>query len=72
MPLTLIGVGEIGTILKVKGTDKIQRFLESLGFIEGANIMIIAHNGGNLIVNIKDSRVAISQEMAHKIIVKGV
>lgn len=72
MPLTLIGVGEIGTILKVKGTDKIQRFLESIGFIEGANIMIIAHNGGNLIVNIKDSRVAISQEMAHKIIVKGV
>ncbi len=71
MPLTLIGVGEISTILKVKGTDKIQRFLESLGFIEGANITIIAHNGGNLIVNIKDSRVAISQEMAHKIIVKG-
>ena len=71
MPLTLIGVGEISTILKVKGTDKIKRFLESLGFIEGANITIIAHNGGNLIVNIKDSRVAISQEMAHKIIVKG-
>ncbi|KXU42537.1 MAG: FeoA family protein [Longibaculum muris] len=71
MPLTFVGIGEVHKILKVKGQEKSKKFLESLGFVEGAQVTIVSYNQGNIIVNIKESRVAISQEMAHKIMVEG-
>lgn len=69
MPLTFTNVGETAVIKKVRGNDEVRRFLGSLGFVEGGEIEIISENMGNLIVNVKGSRVAISKEMACKIIV---
>lgn len=71
MPLTFAGIGQVNKIMKIKGQTKIKSFLESLGFVEGAYVTIVSHHGGNVIVNIKESRIAISQEMAHKILVEG-
>ncbi len=50
-------------------TTEIKNFLKGLGFVEGSNVSVISENGGNLIVNVKDSRVAIGKEMANKIMV---
>ncbi len=69
MPLTMANTGEVNLIKKVGGNEKIRRFLESLGFVAGADVTVVAVNHGNVIVNIKESRVAISREMANKIMV---
>ncbi|WP_423838075.1 FeoA family protein [Thomasclavelia cocleata] len=69
MPLTMASVGEMQTIKKVGGKQEVKLFLESLGFTTGAIVTIVSKNQGNLITRIKDSRVAISQEMANKIII---
>lgn len=69
IPLTFANVGEKISIKKIKGKDETKRFLGSLGFVEGGEITIVSDNGGNLIVNVKNTRVAISREMANKIIV---
>ena len=69
MPLTLAKTGEINMIKKLGGKEDVKRFLESLGFVVGSAVSVICENGGNVIVNIKNSRVAISREMANKIIV---
>lgn len=71
MPLTYANIGQINKIVKVKGKDKLVKFLGGLGFVEGADVTIVSQMAGNVIVNIKESRVAISKEMANKIIVKG-
>lgn len=71
MPLTFANTGQVNRVLRVKGQEKIISFLESLGFVKGANVTIISCNAGNIIVNIKESRVAISKEMANKIMVEG-
>ena len=69
MPLTLASAGEDNMIRRVGGNDETKRHLEDLGFVAGANVTIVSSIGGNLIVNVKDSRVAISKEMAGKIMV---
>ena len=69
MPLTMANAGEVNLIKKVGGNEKIRRFLESLGFVASADVTVVAVNHGNVIVNIKESRVAISREMANKIMV---
>lgn len=69
MPLTMANAGEVNLIKKVGGNEKIRRFLESIGFVAGADVTVVAVNHGNVIVNIKESRVAISREMANKIMV---
>ncbi|MBS5480422.1 MAG: FeoA family protein [Acutalibacteraceae bacterium] len=69
MPLTLAAVGEENRIKKVGGKPEVRAHLENLGFVVGGNVTIISTIGGNLIVNVKDSRVAISREMAGKIMV---
>lgn len=69
MPLTLAPVGEENTIRKVGGNPEVRAHLENLGFVPGGNVTIISTIGGNLIVNVKESRVAISKEMAGKIMV---
>lgn len=69
MPLSMAKEGEVNTIIKVGGKEDTRRFLENLGFVPGGDVMVISGTGGNLIVNIKDSRVAIGRDMANKIMV---
>ncbi len=70
MPLSLIKEKELCEICKVIGSDETKRFLENLGFVVGAVVTVISVVNGNMIVNIKDSRVAIGKDMAAKILVK--
>lgn len=70
MPLTLAPVGEENMIQKVGGKPEVRAHLENLGFVSGGMVTIISAIGGNLIVNVKESRVAISKEMAGRIMVK--
>lgn len=69
MPLTMSKVGESNIIKKIGGREETKKFLESLGFVIGSTVTIVSDIGGNLIVNIKESRVAVSKEMALKILV---
>lgn len=69
MPLTMAGIGEKNMIRKVGGKPGVRKHLENLGFIAGSDVTVISDIGGNLIVNIKESRVAISREMAGKILI---
>ena len=69
MPLTMASIGETNTIRKVGGNEETKRFLENLGFVAGAEITVVSAIGANVIVNIKDSRVAINQDMARHIMV---
>ncbi len=69
MPLTMVNSGEIKFIRKIGGKAEIRQFLEKLGFIVGSEIRVVSTIGGNLIVQVKESRVAISKEMAVKIMV---
>lgn len=69
MPLTMAKAGEINVIKRVGGKEETRKFLESLGFLTGSPVTVISEISGNVIVNIKDSRVAINKEMANKIMV---
>ena len=69
MPLTMLNVGEVGTIRKIGGNDETKRFLNNLGFVIGTKITVLSAISGNVIVNVKDSRVAIGKDMANKIMV---
>ena len=69
MPLALANVGEENTIKKIGGSPEVKKHLENLGFVVGGNVMIIPMLRGNVIVNVKESRVAISEEMARKIMI---
>ena len=69
MPLTFADAGEDNIIKKIGGKPEVKQHLENLGFVVGGTVSIVSSIGGNLIVNVKDSRVAISREMAGKIIV---
>ncbi len=71
MPLTMARSGEIATVRQVHGKDETRRFLESLGFVEGGSVTVVSEMGGNLIVNVKDTRVALSKSMASKIMIEG-
>ena len=68
MPLTLANAGEENTILKVGGSAEVKKHLEDLGFVAGGTVSIVSL-GGNVIVKVKEARVAISEEMARKIMV---
>lgn len=67
MPLTMAKPGEISIIRKVGGKEETRRFLETLGFVVGGEVSIVNEINGNMIVNVKESRVAISREMANKV-----
>ena len=69
MPLTLAQVGQINAVKRIGGKEEVRRFLNSLGFTEGSEVMLISQNQGNVIVKVKESRVAISKEMARKIMI---
>lgn len=69
MPLTMSRSGETATVKQIHGKEETRRFLESLGFVEGGNVTVVSEMGGNLIVNVEDTRVALSRSMANKIMV---
>lgn len=69
MPLTFAKSGEKNVIKKIGGKEETRRFLESLGFVAGGVVTIVSEVGGNLIVNVKDSRIAIGKDMASRIMV---
>jgi ferrous iron transport protein A len=69
MPLSLTDVGEENTIKKIGGNPEVKKHLENIGFVVGGTVRVISELGGNVIVNVKESRVAISEEMARKIMV---
>ena len=69
MPLALANIGEENLIHKVGGSPEMKKHLEDLGFTAGETVTVVASLGGNIIVKIKESRVAISEEMARKIMI---
>ncbi|MDY6046403.1 MAG: FeoA family protein [Anaerobutyricum sp.] len=69
MPLTMVNEGESNTIKRLGGKEETRRFLENLGFVTGSMVTVVSQIGGNIIVNVKDSRVAIGKDMANKIMV---
>lgn len=69
MPLNLADIGEENIIKRIGGKQEIKAHLENLGFVVGGAVTVINTIGGNIIVNVKDSRIAISKEMAQKIMV---
>lgn len=69
MPLALASTGEENIVKKIGGSPDVKQHLENLGFVIGASVTVITSLGGNVIVNVKESRVAVSEEMARKIMV---
>ena len=69
MPLTLADIGAEQLIRKVGGSPEVRKHLEDLGFVAGGSATVVSALGGNVIVKVKESRVAISEEMARKIMV---
>lgn len=69
MPLSMVNSGEPMKIKNVGGKEEVRRFLENLGFVAGGIVTVVSDIGGSVIVNVKDSRVAIGKDMANKIMV---
>ena len=69
IPLTLARSGEVNVIKRVGGKQEVRAHLENLGFVVGGGVMVINTIGGNIIVKVKESRIAISKEMAQRIMV---
>ena len=69
MPLTMAKTGEVNVIKRVGGREETRRFLENLGFVAGGNVMVVSEIGGSMIVNVKESRIAIDKNMANHIII---
>ena len=67
--LTMASQGEPMTIKKIGGKQETKKFLETLGFVVGGTVTVVSEINGNMIVNVKDSRVAIGKDMANKIMV---
>ena len=69
MPLTMAEPGEMNIIRRIGGDPEVKRHLENLGFMVGGNVMVLSRIQGNLIVNVKEARVAIDEKMARKIMI---
>ena len=69
MPLTLAVIGEEIIINRIGGNPDVRAHLQNLGFVSGAVVTVVSSMGGNLIVNVKNARIAISKEMAQKIFI---
>ena len=69
MPLTMANAGETNVIKRIGGREETRKFLERLGFVAGGKVTVISEINGSMIVNVKESRVAIGKDMANKIMV---
>ena len=67
MPLSMVEEGEPKTIVKVGGKEEVRKFLENPGFVDGTVVTVVSSLGGNMILKVKDSRVALGRDMASKI-----
>ena len=67
MALAMVEEGEPKTIVKVGGKEEVRKFLENLGFVDGTVVTVVSSLGGNMILKVKDSRVALGRDMASKI-----
>ena len=67
MPLSMVEEGEPKTLVKVGGKEEVRKFLENLGFVDGTVVTVVSSLGGNMILKVKDSRVALGRDMASKI-----
>ncbi len=67
MPLSMAGIGNEVVVARVTGKPEIKKHLENLGFVQGSKVTIISKVNGDLIVNVKEARIAISEDMANKI-----
>lgn len=69
MPLTFAKVGETNMIVKITGKDEVRQRLAALGFVEGAVVRIISEMAGNLILSVKDTRIALDKSLAKRILI---
>jgi len=69
MPITFAKTGEENFIKKINGKDDTKRFLESLGFVVGGSVTVVSELGGNMILNVKDARIALDKTMASRIMI---
>ena len=69
MPLTMAKVGETVTIRKITGKDEVRQHLAELGFVVDSDVTVVSEIGGNLIVQVKDSRIALDKTMANRIMI---
>ena len=69
MPLTMANLGEAVTIRRITGKDELRLHLAELGFVVGETVTVVSRMGGNLIVQVKDSRIALDRDMANRILV---
>ncbi len=69
MPLSMMNIGEKGMVTNVTGKDETRRFLENLGFVRGSEVTVVSEISGSMIVNVKDTRVAVDKTMANRIMV---
>ncbi|WP_251860007.1 FeoA family protein [Clostridium sp. Marseille-Q2269] len=69
MTLAMAREGEVNKIKKITGRDNVRQFLAKLGFVEGERVIVVSEMSGNMIINVKDSRIAIGKSMANRIIV---
>ena len=69
MPLTMAPLGTVNEINRITGKDDTRQFLEKLGFVVGGTVTVVSQMGGNMIVNIKDTRIAIDRSMANRIMI---
>ena len=69
MPLSLADIEQDNIIRRIGGSPEVKKHLENLGFVVGGNVKVVNKLGGNIIVNVKEARIAISQEMAMKIMI---
>lgn len=69
MPLSLAEPGEVNIIKRIGGTPEVKKHLENLGFVAGGTVTLISKLGGSVIINVKEARIAVSEEMARKILI---
>lgn len=70
LPLTYVKTGDMAKVLKVSGKDTVRKHLADLGFVDGAIVTVISSHDGDIILNVKDSRLAVTREMADKIMIE--
>ena len=69
MPLAMVGVGEAGCIRKITGRDEVRQHLAELGFVVDSDVTVVSEIAGNLILQVKDSRIALDRTMANRIMI---
>ena len=70
LPLTFVKTGDLAKVIKVGGKDNVKKHLSDLGFVDGTIVNVISSHDGDIILNVKDSRLAVTKEMADKIMVE--